>query len=83
MSLMAAMAAVVPCIASRIRGNVDLMENDDLLFEAVNVGEVQQRIEQFSLHASELEKNNESIVNYSAEKVTDKMREVYNVMSSR
>ncbi|MDM8200741.1 glycosyltransferase family 4 protein [Allofournierella massiliensis] len=82
-SLMEAMAAGVPCIASRIRGNVDLMENDDLLFEAVNVGEVQQRIEQFSLHASELEKNNESIVNYSAEKVTDKMREVYNVMSSR
>lgn len=82
-SLMEAMAAGVPCIASRIRGNVDLMENDDLLFEAVNVGEVQQRIEQFSLHASELEKNNESIANYSAEKVTDKMREVYNVMSSR
>lgn len=82
-SLMEAMAAGVPCIASRIRGNVDLMENDDLLFEAVNVGEVQQRIEQFSLHTSELEKNNESIANYSAEKVTNKMREVYNAMSSR
>lgn len=82
-ALMEAMAAGVPCIASRIRGNVDLLENRDALFTVDNIEEIQQCIKQFSFRASNQEKNNKSIAKYSAEKVTDKMREVYNAMNSR
>lgn len=33
-ALMEAMASGLPCVASRIRGNTDLIENDECLFEA-------------------------------------------------
>lgn len=79
-SMMEAMASGVPCIASRIRGNTDLLDdNGGMLCSSLK--EYTQAIEKMLEH-SELRKrmgqnNLEKIKQFSIEAATDELRRVY------
>ena len=51
---MEAMAAGLPCIASRIRGNVDLLENSRYLFEPADEGTLCQLLKDAALYVKNL-----------------------------
>lgn len=80
-SMMEAMASGVPCIASRIRGNTDLLDdNGGMLCSSLE--EYTQAIEKMSQH-SELRKrmgqnNLEKIKQFSIEAAIGELRRVYN-----
>ena len=78
-ALMEAMAAGLPCIASRIRGNVDLMPESQFLFAPDNVDTLSQFIlrcahEDMSL---EVENNARNLVPFGINAVAEQMREIY------
>ena len=91
-ALMEAMSCGVPCIASRIRGNVDLVTDIDHLFEPTNTTEVLKQITlqhkyksddnpyNSSEHSSEYISHNSEqnhIQDYSLKNVTTVMLDIY------
>lgn len=77
---MEAMAAELPCIASRIRGNVDLLENSQLLFDPNNVETLIAAINKAmdkNIAKQETEQNAKSLQSYSTEEVVAEMKKIY------
>lgn len=82
-ALMEAMAAGMPCIASRIRGNVDLLYKSSLLFDPNNKEELiscLKKIDDQKLLENESKQNSERIHDFSFEVVTQKLMEIYRSM---
>lgn len=82
-SLMEAMASGLPCVASDIRGNVDLIvpKQGGVLFTPDNVSELTAAISNL-LHSQELERamgdyNQQIIVQFDSSKVNEEMRNIY------
>lgn len=80
-SLMEAMAAGVPCIASRIRGNVDLMENE-FLFAPNDIQAIKQKMESEQVFkekrkCAEFGERKEGIEKYDAVCVRAEMKKIY------
>lgn len=81
-ALMEAMASGLPCVVSRIRGNVDLIdENGGALFMPSSEIECKKAIEQvLSSNGKELGAYNaEKVKQFSYEKVLSQMKELYGV----
>lgn len=79
-SLMEAMAAGLPCIASRIRGNVDLLENSRYLFEPADESELCQLLKDVANGVQieqECAQNREMLKRYDTENVSEYMKCVY------
>ena len=79
-SLMEAMATGLPCVVSRIRGNVDLIdENGGMLFDPFSVQSCSQAIEAVidadKKNMSEYNKN--KIKLFALEDVIEKMKNIY------
>lgn len=79
-SLMEAMAAGLPCIASRIRGNVDLLENSRYLFEPADESALCQLLKDAANGVQteqECAQNREMLKKYDIENVSSCMTEIY------
>lgn len=79
-SLMEAMAAGLPCIASRIRGNVDLLENSRYLFEPADENALCQLLNDAANGVQieqECERNWETLKKYDIKNVSRCMAEIY------
>lgn len=81
---MEAMAAGLPCIASKIRGNIDLFSESELLFDPANTDSLISAIKKAtdkSIAKQETEKNAQTLVRFSTEEVVKAMKEIYlNIM---
>lgn len=79
-ALMEAMASGLPCIASSIRGNVDLLSNSKFLFDPRNSDELcecEKKVMIAELRKNEIEKNSKTLELYSIENVTTEMKNIY------
>lgn len=83
-SMMEAMASGLPCIASRIRGNTDLLENSEGGF-LCDTNDVSAYAEKINILAHDVELRNKmgknnllAIKKFSVETVKDKMKNIYN-----
>lgn len=79
-ALMEAMAAGLPCIASRIRGNVDLLENSRYLFEPADESALCQLLKEAANGVQteqECAQNREMLKRYEIENVSRCMKEIY------
>lgn len=82
-SLMEAMSAGLPCVVSKIRGNVDLIENGKggFLFKPDNVQDIAEKIKMISENEDmriEMGKYNEKIIiPYDIKNVKEEIRGVY------
>lgn len=79
-ALMEAMAAGLPCIASKIRGNVDLLPNSTLLFDPHDTGELCmciKKVESEQLRKDESGNNLRNVMCFSTEEVQKKMCTLY------
>lgn len=79
-ALMEAMAAGLPCIASRIRGNVDLMPKSEYLFDPRDVdmlADLMRRMAKGKDAEAEKQKNAAEILKYDKAVVSEKMRQIY------
>jgi glycosyltransferase involved in cell wall biosynthesis len=82
-ALMEAMAAGLPCIASNIRGNADLMPESKYLFDAQNIdmlAGLMRRISQGKGVENEKQKNATEILKYDKAVVSGKMQEIYKIL---
>lgn len=82
-SLMEAMAAGLPCIASRIRGNVDLLEESRYLFEPADESELCQLLKDAANGVQteqECAQNREMLKRYDIENVSKEMRSIYSAV---
>lgn len=82
-SLMEAMAAGLPCIASRIRGNVDLLENSRYLFEPADGSALCQLLKDAANGVQteqECAQNREMLKRYDIENVSKEMRSIYSAV---
>ena len=82
-SLMEAMAGGLPIICSDIRGNRDLIRNEEngYLFNPTNVGELKEKLQKL-LNNSETRKEfgikvQQEIIAYSQEKVVEELKKIY------
>lgn len=79
-SLMEAMAAGLPCIASRIRGNVDLLENSRYLFEPADESTLCQLM-QDAVNGVQVDQecaqNKKALEQFDVKNVSECMRKVY------
>lgn len=79
-ALMEAMAAGLPCIASRIRGNVDLLPESTLLFDPRNTNELAGFM-QLTAEGKDIEKevrqNRAHLLDFDASVVEARMQRVY------
>ena len=82
-SMMEAMASGLPCIASRIRGNTDLLENTDggYLCETNDVSAYAEKLNLLASDAALRQKmgsnNLQTIQNFSTETVTEEIKKIY------
>ena len=81
-ALMEAMAAGVPCICSRIRGNTDLVTDEKFLFDPRSKKSIKEAIEHFLIASGqeirdEVEKNRLAVSACDKKAVMERMREVY------
>ena len=78
-ALMEAMAAELPCIASQIRGNVDLMPDSPFLFRPGDVNTLAELIQRCSNMdmSAEIEKNSRHLRQFSLDTVASQMRKIY------
>lgn len=75
-SLMEAMASGLPCAASRIRGNVDLMDRP--LFDSLDTGEISRAIDEAMRDRAELGRRNlERVKELGNTKVAQRMSTIY------
>ena len=78
-ALMEAMAARVPIICSKIRGNIDLINNNRYLFDPYNVSDIRDKIiDVLNNDYSDLEENYISVQKCRKENVLTKMEQIYN-----
>ena len=81
-SMMEAMTMGLPIICSKIRGNVDLVQNAKVHFASNNVDELLQKLRNLVDNQPLLEQlsteNKENVKMFSLEKVLDKMKKIYN-----
>ena len=79
-SLMEAMATGLPCIASRIRGNVDLLENSRYLFEPADESALCQLM-QDAVNGVQVDQecaqNKKALEQFDVKNVSECMRKVY------
>lgn len=81
-SLMEAMASSLPCIVSRIRGNTDLVTDEECLAVAENTGEWKQVIESVIVSIKNGrkpygEENRRRIKKYGISRVDKRMKQIY------
>ncbi len=79
-SLMEAMAPGLPCIASRIRGNVDLLENSRYLFEPADESALCQLLKDAANGVQteqECAQNREMLKRYDIKNVSKQMQGIY------
>lgn len=79
-ALMEAMAAGLPCIASRIRGNVDLLENSRYLFEPADENALCQLLKDAANDVQteqECAQNREMLKRYDIKNVSKQMQGIY------
>lgn len=82
-SLMEAMAAGLPCIASRIRGNVDLLKNSRYLFEPADENALCQLLKDAANGVQieqECELNRETLKKYDIKNVSKEMQGIYSAV---
>ena len=82
-SLMEAMAAGLPCIASRIRGNVDLLPDSRYLFEPADGSALCQLLKDAANGVQteqECARNREMLKRYDIENVSKEMRSIYSAV---
>ncbi len=83
-SMMEAMASGLPCVASRIRGNTDLLENTDggYLCDADDISEYAEKLKLLAADAELRERMGRSnlitIKKFSIETVNEEIRKIYN-----
>lgn len=82
---MEAMSAGLPCVASRIRGNVDLFDGGQLMFDPRDVGSLCKALSNAmdkDIVANELERNKQTLQRFSMEEAVKAMKKIYvDVMS--
>lgn len=78
-ALMEAMASGVPCIVSKIRGNVDLLgENYEYLFQPDNVDELSELIQKMSINRAQYSAYvQKRVKKYSLSNVMKRMKLIY------
>jgi glycosyltransferase involved in cell wall biosynthesis len=79
-SLMEAMSAGLPCIASRIRGNVDLMEGSQLLFSPHSAAELCSALNlalNENIAKKEIARNTQALQKFTVEEATKAMKRIY------
>ena len=79
-AVMEAMAAGLPCIASRIRGNVDLLKNSRYLFEPADENALCQLLKDAANGVQieqECELNRETLKKYDVKNVSKEMQGIY------
>lgn len=82
-SLMEAMAAGLPCIASCIRGNVDLLKNSRYLFEPADENALCQLLKDAANGVQieqECELNRETLKKYDIKNVSKEMQSIYSAV---
>ncbi|MBE7034536.1 MAG: glycosyltransferase family 4 protein [Ruminococcaceae bacterium] len=88
-SMMEAMASGLPCVASKIRGNVDLIEDGvgGYLCDTLNYADYADKINRLANDAALREtigKNNlETIKQFSVETVTEEIKQIYQIELER
>ena len=82
---MEAMSAGLPCVASRIRGNVDLFDGGQLMFDPRDVDSLCKALNNAmdeSIIADELARNSQTLQRFSMEEAVKAMKKIYvDVMS--
>ena len=82
---MEAMSAGLPCVASRIRGNVDLFDGGQLMFDPRDVDSLCKALNKAmdeSIIADELARNIQTVQRFSMEEAVKAMKKIYvDVMS--
>ena len=78
-ALMEAMAAGLPCVASRNRGSDDLLDGSDLLFDATNVEELNEKIEKVLNEncSAEVERNKKHLADYDLSNALKVVKNIY------
>lgn len=77
-SLMEAMASGLAVACGSIRGNTDLIENENCLFMPTNPGDIKRAIEYALINKERLkEKNRKKILEYSSGNVERQMKSIY------
>ena len=77
---MEAMSAGIPCIASKIRGNVDLFSESNLLFypsDSDSLCAALRKTDSKALMSEEVARNNETLKRYSMEEAVAAMKRIY------
>lgn len=81
-ALMESMAVGLPCIASNIRGNIDLLANSELLFEPADTNKLIQLLtkvtEEPELCENEIKRNSITIRSFDSEFITRDLIDIYN-----
>ena len=79
-SLMEAMASGLPCVASRIRGNIDLLDNSELMFQADDVNSLCDALckaMNTKISLAEVYRNRETLEKFSLQTAVKAMKDVY------
>lgn len=79
-STMEAMAAGLPCVASRIRGNVDLLPESELLFDPRDVDglvHVMNRALDSTITQAEIARNQQILRRFDMDTVVEAMKSIY------
>lgn len=79
-SIMEAMSSGIPCVASRIRGNVDLLPESRLTFNPANAEDLRAKLvlaTEKDIVQMEVARNTECLQKFSLESATKAMKNVY------
>ena len=80
LSMMEAMASGLPCVASRIRGNEDLLQGSQLLFKSNDVDDLVKKIKNAldsNIAEKEVEHNDKNIKKFSIANTTEMLWKLY------
>lgn len=84
-SMMEAMASEIPCVAGRIRGNVDLLPESELLFDPHDVDELKSAIQKVlnkEIAEKEVTRNTANLQKFSMPRAVSAMRKIYEKASA-